>query len=271
MIARSGHLLRAYWLEVLMVLPLTLYIGAAHLRARSSRRSGSSFTDRYSGSFPTLSNYEYIVSRPDFRAAFVNTHRHHRHRRHAGDDGRPDPGADARAGVSRARPLPHHHPDPDGRPDAGGRRRDALLLPHQRLPERAAAPPRADLSARSTGPRAASEGCSPSPSPTCGRSRRSSCCCCWRASNRSRATSTRRPTSTARRAGRRSASVTLPLLMPSITMALIAAGHRRLPHLRRRDGDGLALDPGDVDLRLHQLFRLSGPVLRRRPPPPSCC
>ena len=27
MIARPGHLLRAYWLEVLMVLPLTLYIG----------------------------------------------------------------------------------------------------------------------------------------------------------------------------------------------------------------------------------------------------
>src|SRR5262245_34427490 len=27
MIARSGHLLRVYWLEVLMVLPLTLYIG----------------------------------------------------------------------------------------------------------------------------------------------------------------------------------------------------------------------------------------------------
>jgi trehalose transport system permease protein len=72
MIARSGHLLRAYWLEVLMVLPLTLYIGLLTF-VPVLQSIGLGFTDRYTGSFPTLSNYQYIVSRPDFSAAFVNT------------------------------------------------------------------------------------------------------------------------------------------------------------------------------------------------------
>ena len=142
MLHRSGHLLRTYWLETVMVLPLALYIGLLTL-VPVLQAIGLSFTDRYSGAFPTLSNYQYIVSRPDFGAAVVNTigitligvtlemtvglilalmlARH----------------------VPGARPLPHHHPDPDGRPDAGGGRRDALLLPHQRLRQRAAAPDRA--------------------------------------------------------------------------------------------------------------------------------
>jgi len=72
MLARSGHLLRAYWLETLMVLPLALYIGLLTF-VPVLQSIALSFTDRYSGSFPTLSNYQYIVSRPDFGAAFVNT------------------------------------------------------------------------------------------------------------------------------------------------------------------------------------------------------
>lgn len=72
MIARSGHLLRAYWLEVLMVLPLTLYIGLLTF-VPVLQAIGMSFTDRYSGTFPSLSNYQYVVSRPDFASAFVNT------------------------------------------------------------------------------------------------------------------------------------------------------------------------------------------------------
>jgi trehalose transport system permease protein len=72
MIARSGHLLRAYWLEVLMVLPLTLYIGLLTF-VPVLQSIGMGFTDRYSGTFPSLSNYQYIVSRPDFASAFVNT------------------------------------------------------------------------------------------------------------------------------------------------------------------------------------------------------
>jgi trehalose transport system permease protein len=32
-----------------------------------------SFTDRYTGAFPTFSNYAYIFGRPDFSSAFVNT------------------------------------------------------------------------------------------------------------------------------------------------------------------------------------------------------
>jgi len=72
MLHRSGHLLRTYWLETLMVLPLTLYIGLLTL-VPVLQAIGLGFTDRYSGAFPTLANYEYLVSRPDFGAAVVNT------------------------------------------------------------------------------------------------------------------------------------------------------------------------------------------------------
>jgi trehalose transport system permease protein len=72
MLTRLGHLLRSYWLETLMVLPLILYIGLLTL-IPVLQAIGLSFTDRYSGTFPTLANYEYIVSRPDFGAALVNT------------------------------------------------------------------------------------------------------------------------------------------------------------------------------------------------------
>jgi len=72
MLNRSGHLLRAYWLETVMVLPLILYIGLLTL-VPVLQAIGLGFTDRYSGAFPSLSNYAYIVSRPDFGAAVVNT------------------------------------------------------------------------------------------------------------------------------------------------------------------------------------------------------
>jgi trehalose transport system permease protein len=72
MLNRSGQLLRGYWLETLMVLPLILYIGLLTL-IPVLQAIGLSFTDRYSGAFPTLGNYQYIVSRPDFGAAVVNT------------------------------------------------------------------------------------------------------------------------------------------------------------------------------------------------------
>jgi trehalose transport system permease protein len=55
-----------------MVLPLTLYIGLLTF-VPVLQAIGMSFTDRYSGTFPSLSNYHYVVSRPDFSSAFVNT------------------------------------------------------------------------------------------------------------------------------------------------------------------------------------------------------
>jgi trehalose transport system permease protein len=55
-----------------MVLPLTLYIGLLTL-VPVLQAIGLSFTDRYTGAFPTFSNYQYITSRPDFGNAFINT------------------------------------------------------------------------------------------------------------------------------------------------------------------------------------------------------
>jgi trehalose transport system permease protein len=55
-----------------MVLPLALYIGLLTLTP-VLQAIGLSLTDRYTGDFPTLSNYQYIVSRPDFGDAVVNT------------------------------------------------------------------------------------------------------------------------------------------------------------------------------------------------------
>jgi trehalose transport system permease protein len=72
MIARPGRFFRRYWLEVAMVLPLALYIFTLTLLP-VLQAIGMSFTDRYSGQFPTLANYQYIMGRPDFGAAFVNT------------------------------------------------------------------------------------------------------------------------------------------------------------------------------------------------------
>jgi trehalose transport system permease protein len=72
MLNRSGRLLRTYWLETMMVLPLILYIGLLTL-VPVLQAIALGFTDRYSGAFPTLANYQYIVGRPDFGAAVVNT------------------------------------------------------------------------------------------------------------------------------------------------------------------------------------------------------
>jgi trehalose transport system permease protein len=72
MFARTGQVLRTYWLETLMILPLTLYISLLTL-VPVIQAIGLSFTDRYTGAFPTVSNYQYIISRPDFGEAFINT------------------------------------------------------------------------------------------------------------------------------------------------------------------------------------------------------
>jgi trehalose transport system permease protein len=72
MFARSGRFLQVYWLEVLMMLPLTLYIALLTV-VPVLQAIVLSFTDRYTDDFPTLSNYAYIVGRPDFGAAFANT------------------------------------------------------------------------------------------------------------------------------------------------------------------------------------------------------
>ena len=72
MLNRSGRLLRTYWLETVMVLPLILYIGLLTL-APVLQAIMLSFTDRYTGAFPSLGNYQYLVGRPDFGDAVVNT------------------------------------------------------------------------------------------------------------------------------------------------------------------------------------------------------
>jgi trehalose transport system permease protein len=64
--------LRRSWLEALMLLPLALYILLLTF-VPVLQAIGMSLTDRYTGAFPTFSNYEYILSRPDFSAAFFNT------------------------------------------------------------------------------------------------------------------------------------------------------------------------------------------------------
>ena len=72
MLTHPGRFLRVYWLEALMMLPLTLYIALLTF-VPVLQAIMLSFTDRYTDAFPTLSNYAYIVGRPDFGAAFVNT------------------------------------------------------------------------------------------------------------------------------------------------------------------------------------------------------
>jgi trehalose transport system permease protein len=72
MLTHPGHFLRRYWLEALMILPLTLYIALLTF-VPVIQAILLSFTDRYTNDFPTLSNYAYIVGRPDFGSAFVNT------------------------------------------------------------------------------------------------------------------------------------------------------------------------------------------------------
>lgn len=72
MLAQPGRFLRRYWLEVVLVMPLALYILLLTL-VPVLQAIGMSFTDRYTGAFPTLANYQYIMGRPDFGAAFVNT------------------------------------------------------------------------------------------------------------------------------------------------------------------------------------------------------
>ena len=56
----------------MLVLPLTLYILLLTF-VPVLQAIGMSFADRYTGQFPTLANYQYVMSRPDFGAAFVNT------------------------------------------------------------------------------------------------------------------------------------------------------------------------------------------------------
>ncbi len=72
MLLQPRRFARRYWLEVLMVMPLALYILVLTLLP-VLQAIGMSFTDRYSGAFPTLANYEFIMSRPDFGAALTNT------------------------------------------------------------------------------------------------------------------------------------------------------------------------------------------------------
>ena len=72
MLQNPGRFLHRYWLETLMLLPLTLYILLLTF-VPVLQAIGMGFTDRYTGAFPTLSNYQYIVGRPDFTEAFLNT------------------------------------------------------------------------------------------------------------------------------------------------------------------------------------------------------
>ena len=76
MIQRSGSKIayfgRRYWLEALMLLPLSLYILLLTF-VPVLQAIAMGFTDRYTGAFPSLTNYQYIMGRPDFTEAFLNT------------------------------------------------------------------------------------------------------------------------------------------------------------------------------------------------------
>lgn len=66
------RLLRRYGLTVIMILPLVLYIfGFTLLPVLESIRM--SFEDRFTGDWPTLSNYREVSDRPGFSAAVRNT------------------------------------------------------------------------------------------------------------------------------------------------------------------------------------------------------
>lgn len=66
------RLVNKHGLPVIMMLPLGLYIlGFTLLPVLDSIRL--SFVDRFTGDFPSLNNYDEIINRPDFSNAVVNT------------------------------------------------------------------------------------------------------------------------------------------------------------------------------------------------------
>jgi trehalose transport system permease protein len=70
--ARLGRVWRRHWLEVVMALPLVVYIlGFTLLPVLQSIVLG--FTGRYDRAFPTLENYTTLLARPDFGLAVLNT------------------------------------------------------------------------------------------------------------------------------------------------------------------------------------------------------
>ncbi len=70
--ARVARLWRRRWLDLAMVLPLVVHILAFTLvPVLQSILLG--FTARVGGAFPTLANYEALLSRPDFGLAVLNT------------------------------------------------------------------------------------------------------------------------------------------------------------------------------------------------------
>jgi trehalose transport system permease protein len=63
---------RRHWLDVAMVLPLVLYVACFTL-VPVLQSIVLGFTARVGGTFPTLVNYEALLSRPDFGTAVLNT------------------------------------------------------------------------------------------------------------------------------------------------------------------------------------------------------
>lgn len=69
---RRFRLARRYGFTVITILPLALYIfGFTLLPVLDSIRL--SFVDRFTGDFPTLSNYRQVMDRPDFNDSVINT------------------------------------------------------------------------------------------------------------------------------------------------------------------------------------------------------
>jgi trehalose transport system permease protein len=66
------RLLRKHALEIAMVLPLATYILVLTF-VPVLQAIQLSFADRFTGAFPVATNYAYIFTRPDFANAFVNT------------------------------------------------------------------------------------------------------------------------------------------------------------------------------------------------------
>lgn len=69
---RARRLVRRHWLSVVMILPLAIYIfGLTLIPVLDSIRL--SFIDRFTGVFPSLSNYRFIINEPTFGDAVKNT------------------------------------------------------------------------------------------------------------------------------------------------------------------------------------------------------
>ena len=162
---------------------------------------------------------------------------------------------------------------PADAPDAGRRRADVAGPAQPRLGDRQLGARRARAARSRSGWAIRRSRCGRSSSSTRGSGRRSSWSSCSPGCRRCRGTSSRPPRWTAPAAGRRCATITLPLLAPAIVFAGDLPRHRRLPLVRPRLRPDLrragSLHDHAQLLRLRERLQLPRATGSRRPSPTS--